>query len=244
MNDEIAKDVQDEQRIWSDAGSFKFFSASRNSPEDLYPSERRFLPELVAQVRTVLDVGCAAGGFSRIMKSFNPSLEYTGIDVNPEFVALASARYPDSRFEVGDGIHFRTPPNSYELVHSSGILHLNSRYEDIVRGCYAQASRNLLCDFRLTRGPRVEGTLTLDFDADGRARPPLPYIVVNVDELLAMLGRLQPAPAAIRMHGYFHEPSHMASIPLTKVIMSFVVIEKGNGSGVTTCDLDLPRQNN
>ena len=194
MSDNVSNDVRLEQRVWTEPDSIEFFSEHRHRVEELYPSERRFLPDLLPRVRSVLDIGCAAGGFSNIMKSFNPLLEYTGIDVNPVFVGLASKKYPDSRFEEGDGIHFQTPPDSYELVHSSGILHLNSRYKEIVSAGYEQASRFLLCDFRLTRGPRVEGTFRLEFERGGTARSVLPHIVPTVDELLAMLGALSPAP--------------------------------------------------
>lgn len=236
----MADDIRLEQRVWVWPDSVEFFSTHRQSADDLYPSERRFLPRLLPEVRTVLDVGCAAGGFSRIMKSFNPALQYTGVDVNPEFIAIARTNFPESTFEVADGIHFATSPDSYDLVHSSGILHLNSRYEDIVAACYGQCSRYLLCDFRLTRRPRVEGTFTLAFDQDAEPRPVLPYIVLNVEECFAMLGSLNPAPRIVRAHGYYHPPSHMASITLPQVMMTVVLIEKGDGRTATQFVLDLP----
>ena len=240
MGDDVSNDVRLEQSVWAAPDSIQFFSGHRDRVEDLYPSERRFLPDLLPRVRSVLDIGCAAGGFSNIMKSFNPSLEDTGIDINPVFVRLAAERYPDSRFEVGDGIHFQTPAGSYELVHSSGILHLNSRYAEIVSSGYEQASRYLLCDFRLTRGDRVEGTFKVEFEPDEEPRSVLPYIVPNVDELLAMLAALSPAPSRVRLHAYYHPPSPMASIPLAQVLMTVVLVDKGDGHARTEMDLDLP----
>lgn len=230
--------VQDEQRVWGRNGSLEFFQKSRQRPEDLYPSERFFLPAVLPQVTSCLDVGCAAGGFSRIMKSFNPSLRYTGIDILPEFVDIARRAHPDSQFLVGDGIHFTTPPESYDLVFSTGILHLNSRYRDIVDACYAQARRFLLCDFRLTRGAAVTGTFHVKF-SDGNETP-LPYVVLNVDEAVTWLASLTPRPRRIRAYGYYHAPSAMASVPLTQVLMAFFLVEKGPMADTTDISLELP----
>jgi SAM-dependent methyltransferase len=237
----MANPVREEQKAWAASDSLEFFQTHRQRPEDLYPSEKFFLPDVLPQVQSVLDIGCAAGGFSRIMKSFNPAIAYTGVDINPEFVAIAQRAFPDSTFIPGDGIHFETPDNSYDLVHSSGILHLNSRYEEIVRSCYAQARRYLACDFRLTPGPRVEGTFTLEFQPAGGQRPVLPYIVLNVDELVALLTELRPAPRAIRLRGYYHPPSSMADLPIDRVLMAAVLVEKGPlGGGGTEITIDLP----
>lgn len=238
MSDEPVEVVQ-EQRVWASPDSLKFFAAHRDRVDDLYRSERHFLPEVLARVRTVLDVGCAAGGFSQVMRALNPAVEYTGLDVVPEFVALAASRYPESRFVVGDGIQYSTPPNSYDLAHSTGILHLNSRHEEIVTALYEQARHYVLCDFRATTGPRVEGTFRLDFEGAGDRRPLLPYIVLNLDELLAALGRLRPAPRAVRLYGYHHAPSSMATITLETVIMACVLIEKGDGGSPTQFDVEI-----
>ena len=237
----IDGDVAIEQQVWTRVDSLEFFSEHRNRVEDLYPSERRFLPQVLPVVRSVLDIGCAGGGFSRIMKAFNPAVEYTGVDVNSTFVERATAAYPDSRFLAGDGIHFDTPPNSYDLVHSMGILHLNSRYEEIVRAGYEQARRFLLCDFRLTPGSCVEGTFRLAFKKDDSQERLLPYIVPNTRALLDMLLSLRPGPARVSGFGYYHPPSSMAEIPLSEVLMAVFLIEKdGGGSGPTVIDLDWP----
>jgi len=237
---QLATLVREEQRVWAASDSLQFFQTHRQQPEDLYPSERFFLPDILPRIRSVLDVGCAAGGFSRIMKSFNRALEYTGVDINPEFVEVARRSFPDSRFCLGDGIHFESPASSYDLVHSSGILHLNTQYEQIVASCYEQAKKYVACDFRLTFGAHVEGTFTLEFQPPQGARPLLPYIVLNVDELVTMLSALRPAPGVIRLRGYYHPPSPMANLALERVLMTAVLIEKQSGDRHTQVVLDMP----
>ena len=41
---------------FSDPGMLEFFSDSRRLPEDLYPSELKFLPWLASESKTVLDM--------------------------------------------------------------------------------------------------------------------------------------------------------------------------------------------
>ena len=243
MND-VDSEIEKEQFVWAAPDSLEFYTTHRQTVDDLYPSERFFLPEAARTARTCLDIGCAAGGFSRIMKSLNPGLEYTGVDVVPEFVARAQEMCPESRFEVGDGVHFTTPPNTYDLVFSSGILHLNSRSRDIVRAGYAQARRTLLCDFRMSWGPTLVGTFRVAFDpaagGDGRPRE-LPYIVLNVDEVVTELRALEPPPQAITIRGYYHPPAAAADVPLARVLMAFVRIDKGEAITVPQVVIDLPR---
>lgn len=231
--------IRAEQRVWSHPGSLRFFQAHRNDPRDLYLSERLFLPAVLPLVDSCLDVGCAAGGFSRIMKTFNPRLAYTGVDINEEFVEIARRAYPDSRFEVGDGIRFATPPDSFELVFVGGMLHLNSRYREIVRACYAQSSRVLLCDFRVTRGPGVIGSSRLDFEGDGGVGGDLPYIVVNLDELIELFRVLTPAPGTLTIRGYRHPVSPTARGVPPEVIMAYVLADKRSEGGPTAVTVDI-----
>ena len=65
-------------------------------------------------------------------------------------------------------------------------------------------------------------------------------IEASVDELLAMLRALSPAPRLIRLHAYYHAPSPMASIPLAQVLMAVVLVQKGDGAAGTEMELDLP----
>jgi SAM-dependent methyltransferase len=238
--------ISQEQAVWSAPDSLDFYSSHRQTPDDLYPSERYFLPEAARAAATCLDIGCAAGGFSRIMKSFNPALAYTGVDITPEFIRRAKSAFPDSSFEVGNGVAFSTPPNSYDLVFSSGILHVNSHYQDIVRAAYAQARGLLLCDFRLTWGPDVVGRFRVNFDESSRpsAQADLPYLVLNVDRLVTELRALQPAPRSVTIRGYYHAPAASADLPLSRVLMAFARIEKGRVGDSTTVTVDLPREEN
>lgn len=232
--------VVQEQDIWAKPDSLAFYKAHRNKPEDLYPSERFFLPDVLKEVSSCLDIGCAAGGFSHIMKHFNPNLNYMGIDIIPQFVKLAKKVYPDSEFCVGDGINLPFAFNSFELVFSTGVMHLNSHYEEIVRSAYAVCSKYLLCDFHLTKGPTIIGEFDVNFNGKSACRHPLPYIVVNEREFVEFLKRLEPKPIFIRAKGYYHRPSPMARITLKEVIMAFFLIKKSDENNKhTSIEVDI-----
>jgi SAM-dependent methyltransferase len=215
-----------EQRGWATSESLEFYRAKRANVADLYDSEREFLPPLLPQVASVLDVGCATGGFSRIMRAFNPRLRYIGVDVIPEFIRQAQRDYPESEFHVTDGIGFppEVPP-IVDLVHSSGVLHVNTHHAKMLAEMWARAGRYLLCDFRLTSGPSVQGTIRLPGGSE------LPYFVLNAAEQLSILKSLDPAPTRITIRGYVHPPSSRATLPVTAVTMAFFLLEKGDGSG-------------
>ena len=52
---------------WSANDTVDFFVNHRNTYEDLYKSEKYFLTkELILSMDSILDVGCAAGGFCNI----------------------------------------------------------------------------------------------------------------------------------------------------------------------------------
>jgi SAM-dependent methyltransferase len=233
--------VEQEQRAWFTSDTVKFFQDHRCRPEDLYESEGYFLPDVLPVIHTVLDIGCAAGGFSQIMKAFNPTLEYTGIDINPEFLEAARCRYPDNRFICGNGIDFQTPPNSYDLVTIWGLLHLNSRWEDMIISAYTQARRFLLGDLRMTWDASVLGQFFPSFDGKTDDARRLPYVVINVDDAIGFLRALRPRPRTIRVRGYFHAPSSMARLPMAQVLMASVALEKADGAMDTAVSIDLPR---
>lgn len=223
---EIDPGVRNEQACWATPETLRYYQTHRRSREELYPSERYFLPELLPGVRSVLDVGCAAGGFCNIMRSFNPAVRYVGVDINPEFIAIARRDYPAGEFHVSDGIHFPFPAQSFDLVHCTGLLHLNSRYKEMVQAMWDQAQSYLLCDFRLTWGPTLQGEFRVDFEGKGHVGPRLPYHLLNVSELMAYLQALTPRPGAIHAKGYSHEVSSTASVSLKTALMVFFLLDR------------------
>ena len=213
----IADDISSEQNVWNTQDTLTYYQTHRRTPVDLYPSERFYLPDVLPRVQSALDVGCAAGGFCRIMRSYNAGLRYVGMDIIPELIEVARKDHPEGDFVVGDGLHFPFSSASFDLVHSSGVLHLNSRYPDMIKAMWDQTRHYLLFDIRLTEGTAFKGTMR---------QPPLPYYVLNIDAFLAFLQSLNPQPSVLRAKGYPHEAAATARLPQKNIIMACFLLEK------------------
>ena len=60
----------------------------------------KYHKEILKQVSgKVLDVGC---GYGRIIDLLPKDIDYTGIDISPDFIAEARKRYPNHKFILGD----------------------------------------------------------------------------------------------------------------------------------------------
>lgn len=215
-----------EQRVWASPDSLDFFARERCAPEDLYPSERVFLPGAVGRAATVLDVGCACGGFASIMRAFNAAIRYTGVDIVPEMLSRARDRHADDAFVVADGGRLPFADRSFDLVHCSGTVHLNSDYPALIADMWRVANREALFDMRLTEGPSQKGVFRVDFAATGRGGV-LPYHVVNLEDARALIDALPDTPRRVRLSGYPHPASGNADLPEgTSVIMAFLLLER------------------
>jgi SAM-dependent methyltransferase len=54
------------------------------------------------QNSSVLDVGCGFGDLYGYLAGRGIRVDYTGIDINPDFIKIAREAYPDARFMVAD----------------------------------------------------------------------------------------------------------------------------------------------
>src|SRR5580704_19300989 len=68
----------------------------------------------------ILEIGCGPG----TIVPYLPKTEYVGFDLSPEYIAQASARFPDATF-VCERVSELTLPNRgyYDIVLALAILH-------------------------------------------------------------------------------------------------------------------------
>jgi len=71
------------------------------------------LRRLNPDCRTVLDVGCGTGEHARLLTDQGFAVD--GLDIEPAFVRIASAKNPSGRFVVADMSNFQLP-NRYDAV--------------------------------------------------------------------------------------------------------------------------------
>ena len=229
-------------KAWSQPSAIDYYSKHRHEVSDLYPSERVFLPRVLFPGIKVLDVGCASGGFFNIMRTLEPTIDYTGIDIAEPAVDLARRTYQEARFEVADGVTIPFDDGTFDLVHCTSVLVIEPRYQEVWKEMYRVTSKFVLADMRLLKDIKGQGGLQdshyrIQFDGQ-EPEAVVPYVVSDADEVTSFLLDLEPRPRALRGTGYFHEVSEMAHTCYSQVCMSILLVEKGNLE-TTQTELDL-----
>lgn len=219
-------------RHWKDHPDLvAFYSAHRSRPEDLYTSERRFLPWLARRCDSVLDVGCAAGGFSNIWRHYNPRIAYTGSDISRPLIEAARRIHPDLRFIEGDAASSLPLPDGYaDVVQALGWLHWEPRYDAAVRELWRLAGRYLFTDVRLAahehEAAEARQKLALAGEWDGRTT--VPYLVLAWPRFAALLAGLRPW--SIRGYGYWSAVAETVVGVGAPVCMATFVLERARAA--------------
>jgi SAM-dependent methyltransferase len=229
-------------KAWSESSAIDYYARRRHEVSDLYPSEKVFLPRVLFPGVKVLDVGCASGGFYNIMRSLEPSIEYTGIDIAEPAIELAKERYPEASFQATDGLRIPFDDDSFDLVHCTSVLVVEPRYKELLEEMYRVSNRFVLVDMRLMKDigdnqdfERSYYRIQFDHEAE---QAKVPYVVSDADEVVNYVLGLDPKPKALRGTGYFHEVTPMANTIFSKVCMTIFLIQKG-GPGTSDTELEL-----
>jgi SAM-dependent methyltransferase len=213
---------------WADEpGLVSFYQSHRDHPDALYPSERRFLPWLARESRSVLDAGCAAGGFVSVWRHFKPEIEYVGVDVSAPLIAAARRRHPEVEFLLGDcAAGIPRPAGSSETVEALGWLHWEPRYRAALAELWRLAGRRLFFDVRIVEGGAdlEGGRQRLDLGQPAGAHGTTPYICCSWPRFAEMIGGL--GPARVLVHGYWGTPAETVSGVDQDVCFTTFVLER------------------
>ena len=228
---------------WSKQSALDYYSQHRHEVSDLYPSEKIFLPRVLFPGVKVLDVGCASGGFFNIMRSYEPSIEYTGVDLSEIAVEMAQQRYPGANFIVTEGFGLPFEDDTFDFVHCTSVFNNEPNYQAMLQEMYRVTNRFVLIDIRLLKGIGVQrnSVYNIQFEGGG-VEATVPYVVNDADEVADFILRLKPKPKALRGTGYFHEMAKEVALVEADVCMTMLLVQKGSAeNGATEIDLgDLP----
>ncbi|MHB8163407.1 MAG: class I SAM-dependent methyltransferase [Methanoregula sp.] len=216
---------------WSQENAVKFFSTHRNSITEVYNSEKHFLSEVLESGRSVLDLGCAAGGFYNVFRELEPSLSYTGIDISEEMIKTARAKHPEINCAVSSGSLLPFKDQSFDVVFCSGALHMTYDWLDILNEGWRVTKKYFVFDVRLVEtGPSIEDIgrsyekIAFFDEWDGKSI--VPYIILNVKDFLASVNSLVPVPGVQKYYGYSHPVSQMTVSPVRDVCMTMCCFVK------------------
>jgi SAM-dependent methyltransferase len=219
-----------------------FYTSHRSAPDELYPSERRFLPWLASEATSVLDVGCAAGGFADVWRHWNGGLRYSGVDVSQPLVEAARKLHPESSFEVADcadGLPFED--GRFDTVAALGWLHWEPRYEQAIAEMWRVSGRRLFFDVRLDGAASEDraGRQRLALAGDWDGETTVPYLVLAWDDFAAKL--LALGPGAILTQGYVGRPSDTVTGMQGEIsFATFVLERRGPDTRQPAVCADLP----
>lgn len=108
---------------------------------------------------SILDVGCGAGAFTRLLAHHYPKTKVVGIDISQEAIQTAHQQsdrslYPNLSFELRTHPSFNEPPNSFDVVIATLLCHhmTDDQIIDFIRKG-SRASRKSLIINDLQRHP-------------------------------------------------------------------------------------------
>jgi ubiquinone/menaquinone biosynthesis C-methylase UbiE len=214
---------------WSLPGVIDFYGTQRQTTKHVYESEFYFLRRLLREGMSILDIGCAQGGFANILGEHLKTFSYTGVDISEAMITEAKKKYPQHQFFTS--IETRLPeqlPN-FDVVICLGILHLNSNWRSVVAQAWQKTNGALLLDLRETEGETIEDIsksyFKMNFNGqENEAR--IPYNIINSCEARNELRSICSGHTQLRHYGYLSNVSASAVTPNSKVMMNTYLVER------------------
>ncbi|MDA0239651.1 MAG: class I SAM-dependent methyltransferase [Proteobacteria bacterium] len=202
---------------WGLPNVLRFFDQARTTSADVYPSEMHFLENCLQEGISVLDVGCAQGGFATVLSEHLADFSYTGVDISETMIDVAAEKHPTHQFYCcPEGDLSVLSNRQFDLVLVLGILHLHEAWRQTLAAAWAHTKNAIIFDLRLTRGLTIEDKsvsyFRMDFGGGGGAHDDvrLPYILLNENDAMAEVKALCPSAAQIERFGYIHPASSSA----------------------------------
>jgi len=209
---------------WNEDETVMFYSNNRIEYDDLYESEKYFLNNnFLFDIETILDVGCSVGGMYNIFRKLNKNIKYTGVDVANKAIMQAKKKFftTSAEFILYDGGVFPLD-NRYDLVFSSGVMHLIDNYKYIFKQMISKAKKCLLVDFRITSNDSYVGKFNFLFSSKGEGKNYTVYHVLNFHELMSFFESFSKI-SRVHVYGYQGTPSDMSE-GISEVYMIFFKI--------------------
>ena len=227
--------IVSETAYGEDESSLKHWKNHRNKLDDLYPSERYFLYPILKSTKSVLDVGCAAGGSFDFCREAKSNIDYTGIDISKKLINIANELHPKGIFFVYDGHEITFKENEFDLVFSIGVLHHLHHWRGMIKQMVKCSSKSTIFDIRLTREETLDNAKKyyqyVTFDDKRKRKTAISYLVFNIDDFKNFMKQCFGSDGyRVESYGYYAKPTDLANIPYDKVFMCCIKVEKNSKS--------------
>lgn len=218
---------------WSQTKVVDFFDEHRTKTEDVYPSEWFFLKDRLKENMSVLDIGCAQGGFAGIIGDQLINFSYTGLDISEEMIKRAKIRQPTQTFHHIHENDFSvlSGGGGFDMTLVLGILHLHETWRETIAVAWEYTSSTLLLDLRETFEKTIEDKSKSYFGMDINGvnadySDVLPYNIINAGEALAEIYTNCHGASKISHFGYMQKPSNTTVTPIKDIFANVYCVEK------------------
>ena len=169
---------------WSQKKIIKFISENRKDYDDLYLGEKILINQYFKKNFSVLDVGCAQGGFINILSQLEKKFSYLGIDYNEKMLAIAKKKKPNYKFiNIKKNDFSKYINQKFDLVIIFGILHLNKDWKKIIKEGYKLTKKYLIFDLRESE-KKISKNTNLNL---GDNKKKIPYNIVEQKKIANFL---------------------------------------------------------
>ncbi len=197
---------------WGKKNVVDFYAGNRNKLSDLYLSERKPLSFIKKRkkVKSILDYGCAVGGFYKIFQQyFNKAIYYHGLDTEKNVIIAAKKKFKKfgrAKFSKINKGKLKEKNNKYTLSFCTGVLNHNSNYKSIISELVRVSSRYIFVDSpRVHVGKSFVGKLNLSsrFPSEIKSNNIVNNYTVNLENYLLFL-KILFNKNKIRKATFFH----------------------------------------
>lgn len=178
----------------------KFYKKYRCKIADLYPSEKAILAQVDLRKKSILDVGCACGGFYKIFKRIAADIDYFGLDISEELIGYAKRRFPEiaGRFLINPGMRFPFEDKKFDIVFCASVQAHCLQYGKLFRECWRVSKEALIFDFRFSLKDKTVNLARPDSD--------IPYIVSDINKMFGLIKNLEGLKE-LKMDSYKIQPN-------------------------------------
>lgn len=212
--------MSDYYKRWGEQDCVATFASKK--PEDFFASEIKHLKNIIMELHSVLDVGCASGRFIELLHSQGADPKYVGIDICASNIENAKRLYPNFSFHHTNALDFK-PNETFDLVNATGVCQHEPEFEKLIQSMVTLSNKYVLFDVKLSKTD--QHIVDLDKSFAGIEKNKLYFIILNLDKLIQFLSKLSRI-SEISIFGYETPLNNRTHVPLsiTSVVSAGVLL--------------------
>jgi SAM-dependent methyltransferase len=175
---------------WGQKNVIDYYSKNRNKVSDLYKSEKYLLSKIKKTKKiSILDFGCATGGFLSIFKKLFYNVTYTGIDSDRAMLRIAKKKNVHKNYQFIFSNSINKKIKKHDLVFSTGVIHHIKNYKNIINSMIFASDKYIFIDcprLHLNKKKTAKMDLSIRFEGNNKKNI-VNYYVENMNVFFIFL---------------------------------------------------------